>query len=287
MPELPEVETTKASLAPLLGKTVSDTAVSGFRLREPIADVSCLVGATFVEARRRAKYLLLDFKKANHTTSLLVHLGMSGSLQQHKDLLARKHDHVIWYFGDIALHYHDPRRFGIVAWQQDALRYLDKLGVEPLSQEFCAEYLYGMIHKHPNKPVSRPIKAFIMEQSVVVGVGNIYATESLFLAKIHPSTPACAVSKDQLTVLVGHIKEVLSKAITLGGTTLRDFTVGEGKTGYFAQTLLAYGRQGLPCVNCHLPLENQKIVGRASVFCPSCQPWQPNPIASQHRTGKT
>lgn len=276
MPELPEVQTTKASLNPLLGKTVSATAVSGLRLREPIADVSCLVGTTFVAVKRRAKYLFLEFAKHDQAFCLLVHLGMSGSLQQHKDLPARKHDHVILYFGDVALHYHDPRRFGMVIWLKDAKRYLDKLGVEPLSEEFCTQHLHQIIHKNPNKPIARPIKAVIMEQSVVVGVGNIYATESLFLSAIHPSTPACTLPIQKLEELVGHIKQVLSKAIEVGGTTLRDFTVGAGKTGYFGQTLLAYGRQGLPCVKCHLPLENQKIAGRASVFCPSCQPLTQN-----------
>lgn len=267
MPELPEVETTKASLAPLIGKTINDVYTSGFRLREMIPDdLDELVGASLVGVIRRAKYLLLVFQKNHQTLELLVHLGMSGSLQQHTGLAPRKHDHVIFGFGDVRLYYHDPRRFGMVMWADDAKRYLDKLGVEPLSDDFDVDYLYRFAQK-----TTKPIKTLIMEQSVVVGVGNIYAVESLFLSNIYPAMPACQVGLDKLAVLVKNIKTILARAIEQGGSTLKDFMVGEGKTGYFQQTLLVYGRAGEPCVVCGSMLENIKIGGRASVYCPKCQ----------------
>lgn len=266
MPELPEVETTKKSLDPLLGETVSGITYSGHRLREPIPDLSPLIGTNFVKATRRAKYLLLDFKGSKHTNTLLIHLGMSGSLGQYHNLNPRKHDHVVIHFGDVSLHYHDPRRFGIVAWADDSLRYLAKLGIEPLSDEFDGAYLY-----QKTRHSRRPIKSVIMEQALVVGVGNIYAAESLFLAGIHPKTQASALNEEQLACLSHHIKTVLSRSINLGGSTLRDFQVGQGQTGYFQQTLLVYGRENKPCVVCQTPLVSQKIGGRASVFCPICQ----------------
>lgn len=270
MPELPEVETTKLSLSPLIGQTINDVYTSGYRLREMIPnDLDELVGATLINVVRRAKYLVLYFQKSTETLSLLIHLGMSGSLQQHTGLAPRKHDHVIFGFGDVRLHYHDPRRFGMVMWADDAKRYLDKLGVEPLSDEFDVAHLHGFAQK-----TTKAIKTLIMEQSVVVGVGNIYAVESLFMSGIHPATPACQVGDDKLAKLVANIKTILARSIEQGGSTLKDFTVGAGKTGYFQQVLLAYGRAGESCVVCGDMLENIKISGRASVYCPSCQPLQ-------------
>ncbi len=274
MPELPEVETTKSSLLPLIGKCVSDVYTSPYRLREVIpVDLDELIGATLTHISRRAKYLMLCFKKHDEVLELLIHLGMSGSLQQHHGLTPRKHDHVVFGFGDVRLHYHDPRRFGMVMWTDDAHRYLDKLGVEPLDDAFDADYLYDIIHKNLKRPITRPIKSVIMEQSMVVGVGNIYAVESLFMSGIHPATPAHQVSKDDMHTLVANIKIILKRAIEQGGSTLRDFTVGAGKTGYFQQVLLAYGREGKPCTRCQAALENMKIGGRASVYCPNCQPF--------------
>lgn len=272
MPELPEVETTKLSLAPLIGKTINDVYTSSYRLREPIpANLDELVGAKLVRVVRRAKYLLLDFNKHGSPLRLLIHLGMSGSLQQHETLSPRQHDHVIFGFDRVRLHYHDPRRFGIVMWADEGERYLSKLGIEPLDEAFNGEYLYDIIHKNTKKPITRPIKSVIMEQSAVVGVGNIYAVESLFLSGIHPATPAYHLQRDQINTLADNIKMILARAIQQGGSTLRDFTVGEGKTGYFQQVLLAYGRAGEPCTVCQEILENIKIGGRASVYCPTCQ----------------
>ena len=309
MPELPEVETTKTSLTPLLGQQVVDVKVFQPKLRWSMPDnLSELVDYTLDSVERRAKYLILNFiplTSVNTNASiqpnslaprqLLIHLGMSGSLQQHSyGTDKRKHDHLVVTFSgadnsQTQLHYYDPRRFGSVLWFKDyGNKLLDHLGPEPLSADFTADYLYHLIQRSDNpnqtldnnianktnskQPIKRAIKSVIMEQQVVVGVGNIYATESLYLSGIHPATPANEVSHEQIVILVEHIKAILRKAITLGGSTLRDFTVASGQTGYFQQTLNVYGRQGETCPHCDTLLENIKLNGRASVFCPNCQP---------------
>ena len=310
MPELPEVETTKTSLAPLLGQRIIDIKVFQPKLRWAMPDdLDSLIDYTLDSVERRAKYLILNFlpllpnddSAAAQTATLvprqlLVHLGMSGSLQQQSyGTEKRKHDHLIIVFKSVnntksQLHYYDPRRFGSVLWHKDySAKLLDHLGPEPLSDEFTADYLYQLIQrsnlldhsadtvaignaKSKKQPIARAIKSVIMEQQVVVGVGNIYATESLYLSAIHPATPAHQLSHAQMIILVDHIKVILKKAIALGGSTLRDFTVADGQTGYFQQTLNVYGRQGETCPHCDAVLENIKINGRASVFCPNCQP---------------
>lgn len=310
MPELPEVETTKTSLAPLLGQRIIDIKVFQPKLRWAMPDdLDSLIDYTLDSVERRAKYLILNFlpllpnddSAAAQTDTLvprqlLVHLGMSGSLQQQSyGTEKRKHDHLIIVFKGVnntkvQLHYYDPRRFGSVLWHKDySAKLLDHLGPEPLSDEFTADYLYQLIQrsnlldhsadtvaignaKSKKQPIARAIKSVIMEQQVVVGVGNIYATESLYLSAIHPATPAHQLSHAQMIILVDHIKVILQKAIALGGSTLRDFTVADGQTGYFQQTLNVYGRQGETCPHCDAVLENIKINGRASVFCPNCQP---------------
>ncbi|WP_289048237.1 bifunctional DNA-formamidopyrimidine glycosylase/DNA-(apurinic or apyrimidinic site) lyase [uncultured Psychrobacter sp.] len=309
MPELPEVETTKTSLTPLLGQQVVDVKVFQPKLRWSMPDdLNQLVDYTLNSVERRAKYLILNFiplTSVNTNASiqpnslaprqLLIHLGMSGSLQQHSHGTdKRKHDHLVVTFSgadnsQTQLHYYDPRRFGSVLWFKDyGNKLLDHLGPEPLSADFTADYLYHLIQRSDNpnqtlnnnianktnskQPIKRAIKSVIMEQQVVVGVGNIYATESLYLSGIHPATPANEVSHEQIVILVEHIKAILKKAITLGGSTLRDFTVASGQTGYFQQTLNVYGRQGEDCPHCDTLLENIKLNGRASVFCPNCQP---------------
>ena len=309
MPELPEVETTKTSLTPLLGQQVVDVKVFQPKLRWSMPDdLNQLVDYTLDSVERRAKYLILNFiplTSVNTNASiqpnslaprqLLIHLGMSGSLQQHSHGTdKRKHDHLVVTFSgadnsQTQLHYYDPRRFGSVLWFKDyGPKLLGHLGPEPLSADFTADYLYHLIQRSDNpnqtsdnnianktnnkQPIKRAIKSVIMEQQVVVGVGNIYATESLYLSGIHPATPANEVSHEQIVILVEHIKAILKKAITLGGSTLRDFTVASGQTGYFQQTLNVYGRQGETCPHCDTLLENIKLNGRASVFCPNCQP---------------
>lgn len=304
MPELPEVETTKTSLTPLLGQKVTSVKVFQPKLRWSMPDnLADLVDYILDSVERRAKYLILNFipLAGSNTSSvqstalqprqLLVHLGMSGSLQQHSHASdKRKHDHLVMSFigsdnTQTQLHYYDPRRFGSILWLEDyGDKLLNHLGPEPLSAEFTADYLYHLIQRSSQftqnqqskslkkQPVKRAIKSVIMEQQVVVGVGNIYATESLYLSSIHPATPANQISYEQIVILVAHIKTILQKAIKLGGSTLRDFTVADGQTGYFQQTLNVYGRQGETCLHCNSVLENIKLNGRASVYCPLCQP---------------
>lgn len=281
MPELPEVQTTATSLQPLLQQTVQQVRVFEPKLRWYVPDdITSLVGYQLADISRRAKYLQLNFtspREDNAQEQLLLHLGMSGSLHQHPAGFAkRKHDHVIIDFSDgtlvTQLHYHDPRRFGAILWHQDyADKLLQHLGVEPLSSEFTGTYLYQAIHAR-KKPISRPIKSVIMDQQIVVGVGNIYATEALFLARIHPLTPANILTEAQLNRLATFIVEILQISIEKGGSTLRDFSVADGKAGYFQQILLVYGRRGEPCPMCGTPIENVKINQRASTFCPHCQP---------------
>ena len=279
MPELPEVETTKTSLRPLLHHRVQSVTVRDSRLRWAIPDdISCLVGQELRALKRRSKYILAEFE----TDQMLWHLGMSGSfrLSTAQDEL-RKHDHLILTFDDgTELRYHDPRRFGCILWLNDEhqKKLIDTLGPEPLSDAFNADYLYEKLR---TKQVG--IKIAIMDNHVVVGVGNIYATESLFNQGIHPAQPANTLSSEQIAGLVVEIKRILSHAIQLGGSTLRDYTNAMGENGYFQQTLLAYGRAGEMCVNCETTLENMKLGQRASVFCPQCQPLKLNSTVPKRR----
>lgn len=305
MPELPEVETTKTSLTPLLGQKVTNVQVFQPKLRWSMPDnLADLIDYTLDSVERRAKYLILNFipladdgisssveLRNLQPRPLLIHLGMSGSLQQHSHASdKRKHDHLVMSFigaddTQTQLHYYDPRRFGSILWLEDyGDKLLNHLGPEPLSDDFTADYLYYLIQRSEQsiqtqssksfkkQPIKRAIKSVIMEQQAVVGVGNIYATESLYLSGIHPATPANKISYDQIVILVAHIKTILQKAIKLGGSTLRDFKVADGQTGYFQQTLNVYGRQGETCPHCDSVLENIKLNGRASVYCPLCQP---------------
>lgn len=267
MPELPEVETTKTSLLPLLEQRVHAVQVRQSSLRWPIPDdLQKLVGQKLLNLTRRSKYILAQFEQ----DSMLWHLGMSGSFRLcEPEAELRKHDHLIIQFDDIQLRYHDPRRFGCILWldENSQSKLIDPLGPEPLSDAFNTDYLF---QKLKNKNVG--IKVAIMDNHVVVGVGNIYATESLFNLGIHPAQPASSLSLAQVEKLVIEIKRILKQAIDLGGSTLRDYSNAMGENGYFQQTLLAYGRAGEMCVNCETTLENLKLGQRASVFCPECQP---------------
>ena len=267
MPELPEVETTKTSLLPLIEQKVISVEIRQSSLRWPIPeDIQKLIGQKLLKLTRRSKYILAEFEH----DSMLWHLGMSGSFrlcEPHTEL--RKHDHLIIQFEDIELRYHDPRRFGCILWldQNAQTKLIDTLGPEPLSDAFNADYLASKFKK---KNVAA--KVAIMDNHMVVGVGNIYATESLFNLGIHPAQPASSLSMQQIEKLVAEIKRILKQAIDLGGSTLRDYSNAMGENGYFQQTLLAYGRAGEMCVNCESTLENLKLGQRASVFCPQCQP---------------
>ncbi|MGE8557271.1 MAG: bifunctional DNA-formamidopyrimidine glycosylase/DNA-(apurinic or apyrimidinic site) lyase [Acinetobacter sp.] len=276
MPELPEVETTKTSLLPLLEQTVLNVEVRQSSLRWPIPDnIQKLKGQKLLQLTRRSKYILAEFEQ----DSMLWHLGMSGSFRLcEKNTELRKHDHLIIQFEDIELRYHDPRRFGCILWldQNSQTKLIDTLGPEPLSDAFNAEYLF---EKFKKKNVAA--KVAIMDNHIVVGVGNIYATESLFNLGIHPAQPASSLTRTQIEKLVIEIKRILKQAIDLGGSTLRDYTNAMGENGYFQQTLLAYGRAGEMCVNCETTLQNLKLGQRASVFCPECQPLKKVKIASK------
>ena len=266
MPELPEVETTKTSLLPLLGQTVLKVTVHQPSLRWPIPnDLQKLVGQKLIQLTRRSKYILAQFEQ----DTMLWHLGMSGSFRicdEHDEL--RKHDHFILQLDDVQLRYHDPRRFGCILWldEYSQTKLIDTLGPEPLSDAFHAEYLFSKF-----KTKNTAIKVAMMDNHIVVGVGNIYATESLFNLGIHPAQPASSLTFQQVEKMVIEIKRILKQAIDLGGSTLRDYSNAMGENGYFQQTLLAYGRAGEMCVNCETTLENLKLGQRASVFCPQCQ----------------
>jgi formamidopyrimidine-DNA glycosylase len=270
MPELPEVETTRRGIAPHVeGKRVKAVLVRDSRLRWPIPATLAaeLPGQKIESIERRAKYLLLRTKSG----TLLAHLGMSGSFRIVTPAEpVRKHDHVdIVLADDKVLRFHDPRRFGCLLWVTDDVNehpLLAGLGPEPLSHELTAEYLFKRSRKR-----SAPVKSFIMDQRIVVGVGNIYANEALFEAGISPRKKSGTVTRAQFEALVTEIKTVLTRSIKSGGTTLRDFVGGDGKPGYFIQQLKVYGRGGEACVTCRSKLREFRQGQRATVYCPKCQ----------------
>lgn len=271
MPELPEVETTLRGIEPhIQGKTLAQVDIRQAKLRWPITPelTTQMVGQEVTHLSRRGKYIIVHTAKG----CLLIHLGMSGSLYfvpaQTPPLY---HDHVDFRFAgdDKWLRYTDPRRFGAILWTaQDWQEHelIAHLGPEPLSEAFSGEYLYA---KAKGRKV--PIKTFIMDSKVVVGAGNIYANEALFMAGILPTRKAGNISKARMTRLVECIKTVLAAAIKQGGTTLKDFVGGDGKPGYFKQELAVYGRADEPCKACGKPLLEIRQAQRSSVYCSKCQ----------------
>ncbi len=271
MPELPEVETTRRGIEPhLQGRTIVRTLVRQPRLRWPVpADLAQrLTGHQVASVGRRAKYL--QIRLADHDGCLLVHLGMSGSLRLvEADQPAGRHDHVeLWLDSGQILRYTDPRRFGAWLWSNGLRTHplLARLGPEPLEADFHGEHLYQR-----SRGRSLAVKPFIMDNQVVVGVGNIYASEALFAAGIDPRRPAGRLTLDECQRLATEIRVVLDRAILQGGTTLRDFVGGDGQPGYFSQQLLVYGRAGEACSRCGQPLQDVRLGQRASVFCGHCQ----------------
>jgi|TARA_R110002072_G_scaffold99563_12_gene218980 formamidopyrimidine-DNA glycosylase len=269
MPELPEVETTRRGVEPhCLNQVVRRVIVREARLRWPVPDqlVALLSGQVIEAVQRRAKYLL--FRTA--AGSLMVHLGMSGSLRLvDATEPPGRHDHIdILFDGGVCLRYHDPRRFGCFLWLApgDDHPLLRNLGPEPLSSDFDGQLLY---RRSRGRKVA--VKSFIMDGKVVVGVGNIYANEALFLAGIRPDRAAGRISSARYQHLAENVKLVLTNAIAQGGTTLRDFVGGDGKPGYFAQQLLVYGRGGQPCKTCGSVLQERRLGQRSSVYCVTCQ----------------
>jgi formamidopyrimidine-DNA glycosylase len=270
MPELPEVETTRRGVEPCVaGRKVADLRVYDRRLRWPVpANLKTrLVGRVVDRVDRRSKYLL--FRLGADT--LLVHLGMTGSLRAHTQLPPRRtHDHVdLVLEGGVTLRYHDPRRFGAILWiagpaERHAL--LRKLGPEPLDAAFDADYLW-----RATRGRRAAIKLALMDNQVVVGVGNIYANEALFRAGIRPTTAAGKLSRPRLARLVDETRNVLREAIAKGGSTLRDYVDAAGEPGYFQLDYFVYGRAGLPCRVCGTRLKLTRQGQRATHHCPRCQ----------------
>ncbi len=269
MPELPEVETTRRGIAPhLAGHRIESLKVRTRRLRWPVPPAlsRLLPGERIEEVGRRAKYLLLHTEPG----AILVHLGMSGSLRVlPKDVPAGKHDHVdLVLQSGKALRFTDPRRFGCWLWQPAGRTHdlLADLGPEPLSDDFDGDYLFRRARGR-----SAPIKHFLMDQRIVVGVGNIYAAEALFRAGIHPVRAAGKVSLARYRALAEAVREILKHAIRRGGTTLRDFLNPDGEPGYFEQELMVYGRAGEPCRVCGTTIRSAEWGQRQSCYCPRCQ----------------
>lgn len=268
MPELPEVETTVRGIAPyLVSQRFDFVRIHKASLRWPIPSEfsQVLTGATCLSVSRRAKYVLIETTER----TVLAHLGMSGSFRLVQPGTPLKtHDHVQIGVGAYELRYHDPRRFGCMLWadSERGCSLLSELGPEPLTADFDGHWLYRLSR---SKRIA--VKNFVMTNQVVVGVGNIYASESLFLAGIRPTRPANRISLCRYQRLAETIKQVLARSIESGGTTLRDFVNGQGEPGYFQQTLQVYGRAGAPCHSCGDVIRSQVIGGRNSFFCPTCQ----------------
>lgn len=270
MPELPEVETTRRGIEPhVVGQKIEKLGINRRDLRWPISEdlPDAAEGQKVLSLQRRGKYLIFELEQGY----LIAHLGMSGSIRVCLASQPRKkHDH--WQLStgsDQELRFNDPRRFGALFWQptnwqQHVL--IASLGPEPLSDEFDSTYLYSKARGR-----KLPIKSLIMDSKIVVGVGNIYAAESLFHAGIHPMLMAGKLSKPRAERLTLEIKSVLAAAIEKGGTTLRDYVNGSGRPGYFQQELWVYGRADQPCKICSTPIKEMRLGQRSTCFCSQCQ----------------
>lgn len=269
MPELPEVEVSRLGIAPhLTGQVLEKVVIRQPMLRWPVPlEVRYAEGNEILDVRRRAKYLFIDTAPG----SIVLHLGMSGKLRVvDANTPLQKHDHLdLVLASGKCLRLNDPRRFGACLWQQHGqpdLPLLASLGPEPLGEEFDGDRLFTL-----SRNKTSAVKTFVMDNHIVVGVGNIYANEALFLAGIDPRRAAGRISKARYLRLAETIKQVLAKAIEQGGTTLKDFTQADGKPGYFAQHLNVYGRAGEPCEKCAEPIRSVTIGQRNTFYCKSCQ----------------
>ncbi len=269
MPELPEVETSRRGIEPhLLNKTIKSIEIRQHKLRWPVPEnlASLATGKKIRGVCRRAKYIYLKLDNG----CIIIHLGMSGSLRIcEKEMPPEKHDHIDICVSNKILRLRDPRKFGCVLWTPldiNEHKLIKPLGPEPLTAKFNASYL----HKKANKRQCS-IKTFIMNSHIVVGVGNIYASESLFKAGINPKRKAGNISLNRLQKLVDAIKQTLTEAIKQGGTTLRDFTSETGQPGYFAQKLLVYGKVDEDCTVCGKPIKQIKQQARSTYYCSNCQ----------------
>jgi formamidopyrimidine-DNA glycosylase len=270
MPELPEVETTLQGILPHIKRqTIAKVIVRQTHLRWPVPSnlQQILSLKTISDVKRRAKYLLLS----TDSGTLIIHLGMSGHLRILLDCSQpNKHDHIdVVFRNNKLLRFTDPRRFGAFLWVEgDPYQHplLKDLGIEPLSKNFSGKYLWSKAQGR-----TLPIKSLLMDNKIVTGIGNIYATETLFEAGIDPLSPTQSLSLERLNRLTRAIKTILRQAIKQGGTTLKDFIKSDGKPGYFSHQLKAYGRKGLPCIICHTILQSIQIGQRNTVYCKHCQ----------------
>ncbi|MCP4340906.1 MAG: bifunctional DNA-formamidopyrimidine glycosylase/DNA-(apurinic or apyrimidinic site) lyase [Desulfobulbaceae bacterium] len=275
MPELPEVEVICRGIRPfLIGQTITAIDCSGKRLRQPVPIEAMqreMIDQTITRVERRAKYLQISLQTGG---MLIVHLGMTGNLGIFSPSAARaKHDHVQWTLGNATeLRYNDIRRFGSIRLlshhevDEREETIFKTTGPEPFSEEFSANYLLGLA-----KGKSLAVKLFIMTNQIVAGIGNIYANESLFAAGIHPARKTQTLSKKEWDRLVIEIQRVLSHAIECGGSTISDFLNASQESGYFQINFKVYGKEGETCTFCSAKIEKQKIGGRASFYCPTCQ----------------
>jgi formamidopyrimidine-DNA glycosylase len=276
MPELPEVEVCRRGLAPELeGAQIEDVKIRAPKLRQEIPRelIGLLPGCRIVAVRRRAKYLLIDCRGEGVEGSLIIHLGMSGNLRfVPRDLPPARHDHFDLVLAGQILRLADPRRFGVVLWQpgppetagQHPL--LVTQGLEPLSEAFTADWFFSAISKR-----SGPIKPTLMDSHLVVGIGNIYASESLFRAGISPLRAANRISRARYERLVPAIRETLSDAIAAGGSSIRDYVHSDGGAGCFQIQAGVYDRAGLPCLRCGGIVRQIRQAGRSTYYCTGCQ----------------
>ena len=275
MPELPEVETTLRGIAPHIdGKKIEKVIIRQFKLRWSIHPnlAQILAGRKVLACSRRAKYLIITFETGIFTYSFGYVRQFADFLLLMMNVLLRRINTIIWILylmTGTVLRYHDPRKFGAVLWYEGIAEHhplLEKLGPEPLSDDFDANYLYQKL-----KTQKRAVKLALMDNTVVVGVGNIYANESLFKAGISPLRPANKLTKKECASLVETIKAILLRAIETGGSTLRDFVNSDGKSGYFQQEYTVYGRHNEPCVQCGGLIFKETLGQRGTFYCPNCQ----------------
>jgi len=273
MPELPEVEITRRGIEPhLVGSIITGVRVSERRLRWLIPrDLAArITGRRIAQVARRGKYLLIDCGANASAGWLIVHLGMSGSLRiLERTTEPQRHDHFDLLLGERLLRLRDPRRFGAVLWETGDIarhRLLADLGAEPLEDEFTGKLLHLATRLRKT-----PIKLLLMNSSIVVGVGNIYANESLFHARIDPRTPAARLSLARCETLVAAVKLTLVRALKAGGSSLRNFVHSDGSSGYFQQQYAVYGRAGQPCRICATPVRSLRQGQRSTFFCAKCQ----------------
>lgn len=269
MPELPEIEVIRRSLVPIIGQKITSVQKNRADLRYPIPPKleTQLRNKNIIDLRRRSRYLIMDL---SNSFSLIWHLGMSGKLfTKDKSYSVKKHDHIVIKLSNQSqLIFNDPRRFGMIdllkTGELPASRWLANVGVEPLTDQFNAKYLTEVTHKR-----HAPIKSVLMNNNLIAGVGNIYANESLFYSHIHPQKQSCDLTETEITTLVEAIKQILSRSIELGGSSLKDFIDSLGKKGSNQEHFLIYGRK--ECSSCASEINKIKQLGRATYVCPTCQ----------------